>query len=77
MANGQHSADAAVGSRIGPELCFVSISANVQSLTFPCDSAGRVDLDALSENKRNDYFFARALMGRDYAFPVVAPVGTA
>lgn len=43
-----------------------------KSLAFPCDSAGRVDLDALDERRRNDYLFARALMGRDYAYPVMA-----
>ncbi|NRF71161.1 hypothetical protein HLB44_29610 [Aquincola sp. S2] len=54
------------------ELRFVHRRNDRKSLAFPCDSAGRVDLDALDERSRNDYLFARALMGRDYAFPVMA-----
>ena len=38
-------------------------------LTFPCDPDGRVDLDHLSEAARNDYFYARALVGRHYDAP--------
>lgn len=38
---------------------------------FPCDAKGEVDLDALSERVRNDYFYARALVGRAYRMPVV------
>lgn len=38
---------------------------------FPCDAKGRVDLDALSEHARNDYFYARVLIGRAYRVPVV------
>lgn len=38
---------------------------------FPCDAKGRVDLDALSERARNDYFYARVLIGRAYRVPVV------
>lgn len=53
------------------ELRFIHRRNRDQSLVFPCDAAGRVDLDALDERNRNLYLFARALMGRDYAFPVV------
>ena len=56
----------------GSELRFVHRRNHDQSLVFPCDAAGQVDLDALDERSRNRYLFARALMGRDYAFPVVA-----
>ena len=54
------------------ELRFVHRGNDRESLAFPCDAAGRVDLDALDERRRNEYLFARALMGRDYAFPVMA-----
>lgn len=53
-------------------LRFVHRRNRDQSLAFPCDAAGQVDLDALDERSRNRYLFARALMGRDYASPVVA-----
>jgi hypothetical protein len=54
------------------ELRFAHRRNDRESLAFPCDAAGRVDLDALDERSRNAYLFARALMGRDYAFPVMA-----
>jgi hypothetical protein len=53
------------------ELRFVSRSDQRRCLAFPCDATGRVDLDALNERERNNYLFARAVMGRDFAFPVV------
>jgi hypothetical protein len=42
-----------------------------RALAFPCDRHGRVDLDALSSQVRNDYFFARALVGREFDLPAV------
>ena len=54
------------------ELRFIHRGNDLKSLAFPCDAAGRVDLDALDEHRRNQYLFARVLMGRDYAFPVLA-----
>jgi hypothetical protein len=42
-----------------------------RGLVFPCDQEGRVDIDALSERSRNNYFFARAMLGREYATPRV------
>jgi hypothetical protein len=54
------------------ELRFVHRRNVLQSLAFSCDAQGRVDLDALDERRRNQYHFARALMGRDYAYPVMA-----
>jgi hypothetical protein len=55
------------------ELRFLSLSESMRSLAFPCDAAGLVDLDALGDRERNAYLFARALMGYQYAFPVVGP----
>ncbi|MBI5716768.1 MAG: hypothetical protein HZC37_03680 [Burkholderiales bacterium] len=42
-----------------------------RAFAFPCDGAGRVDLDALSERARCNYFFARAGVGRHFAHPAV------
>ena len=42
-----------------------------RGLLFPCDEAGHVQIDALSERGRSDYFFARATLGREYALPRV------
>jgi hypothetical protein len=53
------------------ELRFDSLFHEGRALAFPCDAHGRVDLDGLSERARSNYFFARAVVGRDYAFPAV------
>lgn len=53
------------------ELCFRSLFHEGRALTFPCDADGDVDLDALSERARINYFFARTTVGRDYAKPRV------
>jgi hypothetical protein len=43
------------------------------SLSFPCDGAGRVDLDSLGERARCNYFYARTAIGREFAMPAVQP----
>ena len=55
----------------GFEIRFRSLIQNGRPLTFACDREGRVDLDAMSEQARNIYFFARATIGLEYALPVV------
>lgn len=57
------------------ELCFRSLFNPGRGLAFPCDAAGHVDLNALSERARHNYFDAHALMGRDYAAPVLRVAG--
>jgi hypothetical protein len=52
-------------------LKFQSLFHPGQSLAFPCGPGGEVDLDGLSEQARTRYLLARALLGRDYAYPVV------
>ena len=41
------------------------------ALSFPCDAAGRVDLDSLAERARSNYFYARAVIGRQFGMPAV------
>ncbi|MEJ8822174.1 hypothetical protein WKW80_08985 [Variovorax humicola] len=53
------------------EIRFESLVHGGVAMTFPCDSEGQVDLDAMSERTRNDYFFARGMIGRQYAMPQV------
>jgi len=56
------------------ELRFASLFCAGRAYSFPCDAAGRVDLDALGERERHNYLFARATTGREFAWPqVVAP----
>lgn len=57
----------------GFELCFCALFDAGRSLAFPCDAAGRVDLDALSERARTNYFSARRRIGRELGFPAVRP----
>lgn len=53
------------------QLRFASLFHQGRGYAFPCDSAGRVNLNALSERSRNNYFYARAVVGRDLATPAV------
>jgi hypothetical protein len=41
---------------------------------FPCDAGGRVELDALSDRARNNYLYARAMVGKEMALPSVESV---
>lgn len=53
------------------ELQFDMLVDPGRALAFECDECGVVNMDALSARARNNYFRARALLGRDYAYPVV------
>jgi hypothetical protein len=52
-------------------LHYGALRAGGCGLDFPCDMHGHVDLDSLSEAARNDYFYARAVVGREYTRPSV------
>jgi hypothetical protein len=53
------------------QIRFRSLFREGQALAFPCDREGHVDLDALSERAKGNYFFARAMVGREFATPEV------
>jgi len=53
------------------ELRFNPLFDGTRAMSFPCDAAGEVDLAALSERSRSNYFFARAATGREFAWPLV------
>jgi hypothetical protein len=53
------------------QLCFQSLTDSGRSFRFPCDAGGRVNLDGMSEQARNNYFYARAMIGRELAHPAV------
>jgi hypothetical protein len=57
----------------GFEIRFQSLFQGGRALVFPCDREGHVDLDTVGERARNNYFFARAAIGLEYAMPVVKP----
>lgn len=57
------------------ELRFESLFQSGRALAFPCDAQGGVRLDSLSERARENYLFARAVVGREYATPIVLRCG--
>ncbi len=52
-------------------LRFESLFQTGRAFSFPCDSQGRVALDDMSACCRNNYLFARTVVGRDFATPCV------
>jgi hypothetical protein len=59
------------------ELRFESLFQAGRALAFPCNAQGGVSLDALSDRARQNYLFARAVVGREYATPIVLRCGGA
>lgn len=58
----------------GHVLRFCPLRPHGRSFVFPCDASGRVVFEALGERARNDYLYARAMVGRELAAPwVIAP----
>lgn len=58
------------------ELRFESLFDSGRALAFPCDERGQVELDALSERALDNYLYARAVVGREYATPAVVHAPT-
>lgn len=56
------------------ELRFASLFSGRRDFSFPCDAQGKVDIAALSERSRNNYFYARAAVGREFSAPCLAMV---
>ena len=55
------------------ELLFRSLFDSGRGYAFPCDQRGAVDLDHLSDRARNNYLYARAMVGRELEVPAVRP----
>ena len=55
------------------ELRFEPLFAGHRGYVFPCDSQGQVDMDRLSARALQNYLYARAMMGRETAWPRVLP----
>lgn len=53
------------------QLRFQSLFDSGRGYAFPCDHQGQVDLDGMTERARNNYFYARAMIGRELAYPAV------
>lgn len=52
------------------QLVYPSIHGE-RHFAFPCDVAGKVELNALTEHARDNYLLARALVGRNFYKPKV------
>ena len=63
-----HAQMASAGSY---EIRFQSLFNEGRALSFPCDAEGHMVLDSLSDRARDNYLYARAVVGREYAFPCV------
>jgi hypothetical protein len=55
------------------QLRFRSLFDPGRAYVFPCDQAGHVDMDALSERARANYFYVRTVVGREFTVPTVQP----
>lgn len=53
------------------ELHFRPLFRERRGYAFPCDAAGRVDMDTLSDRARNNYLYARMGVGREFWVPAV------
>lgn len=53
------------------ELRFQSLFNAGSGYAFPCDAQGHVDIDALGERVRQNYFYARTCIGREFHMPAV------
>jgi hypothetical protein len=55
------------------EIRFQSLFREGRALAFPCDHHGQIDWDNLPARARDNYLFARAMVGREFATPAVQP----
>ena len=53
------------------QLRFQSLFQQGRGFAFPCNATGQVDLAHMSERARNNYFYARAMVGRELTVPAV------
>ena len=53
------------------EIRFESLFHSGRALSFPCDAQGHVAMDDLSDQARENYLYARAVVGREFATPIV------
>jgi hypothetical protein len=53
------------------ELRYTGLFNAGRGFAFPCDADGYVELDGLSDRSRNNYFYARSVIGRELSTPQV------
>jgi hypothetical protein len=52
-------------------LRYGDLSNEGRGYVFPCDGGGHVDIDELNFRSRQNYFYARMVVGKEFALPVV------
>ena len=57
------------------ELRYTGLFNPGRGYSFPCDAKGRVDLDHFTDRCRNNYFYARAVVGAQLSVGVVRLMG--
>lgn len=65
---------AAAGCAARYELRFIGLSNRGRVFAFPCDAAGHVDIDELTDQGRVNYFYARTVVGAELFAPIVLPL---
>jgi hypothetical protein len=58
------------------ELRFESLFDAGRGYAFPCDAGGHVGLDSPSDTARENYLYARAIVGREFSVPAVTVSAT-
>ncbi|HEY6355707.1 MAG TPA: hypothetical protein VIY30_14565 [Burkholderiaceae bacterium] len=53
------------------EMRFRSLFHEGRAYVFPCNADGHVDIDSLSDRARNNYLYARTVIGREVSMPAV------
>ena len=53
------------------ELRYVDLFNAGRGYVFPCDADGHVDIEDLSVRGRDNYFYARTSVGREFSVPIV------
>ena len=56
------------------ELRYRSLFTTGRALAFPCNARGEVPIDDLSARALDNYLYARAVVGLEYAVPSVQAV---
>jgi len=65
---------AAVTSDSRYELLFPCLFKPGRGYAFPCDADGNVAIDDLCDRSRDNYFYARAVVGMELSVPTIRVV---
>lgn len=74
LAPGTRSAGSSSHPGLHFELRFPPLFEAGRGYAFPCDAAGNVDIDGLTDRARANYYYARTTVGRDFGTPTMRQV---